>query len=279
MWLRRGENELKPSQTANMLLMDAEKNATMKHFCATASKLWRKLCEHVHHRARQGISADCKLITCQREETMIFTDMDRDHGSEIKVTRKSRLEWWWRAGEHIIIRFYLNFIETFCLFLLHSFFLLGVCSAPIDHNKTNEKDNWVWRIKNYRYDIGESSPDIEYRRCRMHFSCCCCRSRSSASWLSETRSRYWWLNKDNHIAASAKALVHIFMHHSACTSGNPVSYFNVARRKIQIFRLYIYCKLKAEDTWRGKKRNDKRLCKRNCFISLLCLAHQSLGCF
>lgn len=134
---------------------------------------------------------------------MIFTDMDRDHGSEIKVTRKSRLEWWWRAGEHIIIRFYLNFIETFCLFLLHSFFLLGVCSAPIDHNKTNEKDNWVWRIKNYRYDIGESSPDIEYHRCRMHFSCCCCRSRSSASWLSETRSRYWWLNKDNHIAASA----------------------------------------------------------------------------
>lgn len=108
-------------------------------------------------------------------------------------------------------------------------------------NKTNDKDNWVWRIKSYRYDIGESSTDIE-----CHLS-----SEQNAFLVSlhplwrmvhnfETRSSFWWLNKDNNISALEKAfciyamlffLLLALITQRIGASGNPVSHFNVCEEK------------------------------------------------
>lgn len=137
-----------------------------RHVTASSAKRWKELryakekCnnENIFSRMIQSYDEtmrvweeenhkDCKLITCQRnnlkDTAMKKTDIywyGSWSGREESKSHECH-DWNDDRDTHIIIRFYLNFIETRCLLV----------SLP--SNKTNEKDNWVWKIKSYRYDF------------------------------------------------------------------------------------------------------------------------------
>lgn len=135
------------------------KNATMKTFFRDCFKVMMKTMRHVHHASKTKEKTKqrrCKLITCQQnnlqnrdDKKTIFSDMDLDLLGRNQVTQSQRLR--------LIV----------C-------YLVSSSSADWTLNKTNDKDNWVWKIKNYRYDVEwVVGWCIKYLLlCKMHFSCC-----------------------------------------------------------------------------------------------------------